>query len=363
MNKVIYLACLVMLFSCQKPGFRIYGKVSDVEDGTMLYLKLVGPPAVAIDSTVIKKGVYRFKGGDTPKPIWATLSFKNKFVPLADLYLENGDIRVSGERYQSTVTGTRTNEENLIFNRDVNPLYDVIGSLHTTLSQYTGNSAQVKDSLKNEIKLKNEQLEQAEMNFIRTYPASVLSLRLLNFKSARMTGKQLKDAIAILDTCFNNDPQVIRMRAYAEDLNRTEEGVSAPDFTVTAEDGSSFTLSAERGKYILLDFWASWCAPCRNEFPNIARLEKKYGGEKFKVIGISLDKNLDRWKQALKEEGCSWLQLSDQNGKIAKQYAVLTIPHIVLISPDGKIVSKGLRKEALADKLDEIFGNSSTRGN
>lgn len=355
MKNVIYFASILMLFACQKPGFRIYGNVTDIEDSTMVYLKLVGPPTTVIDSTYIIKGQFEFKGEDTPKPTWAILSFKDKFVPLADFYLENGDIFIKGKRYQSTVTGTRTNEEYLIYNRDVNSMYGIISNLYSTLAQHDSDSESYKDSIKNEIKKKNEELEQVEMDFIRTYPGSVLSLRLLSYKSARMTSQQLKETIALLDTCLQNDPQVIKMKEYAEDLARTEEGVSAPDFTATAENGTQFSLSEEKGKYILLDFWASWCAPCRNEFPNITRLEKKYGGASFKVVGISLDKDSDKWKKALKEEGCSWLQLCDNEGKIAKLYAVLTIPHTVLISPEGKIICKGLKKDALADKLSEIF--------
>lgn len=355
MKKIIYLVSILMLFSCQKPGFRIHGDVTGIEDGTILYLKLVGPPATVIDSAVITQGKFEFKGEDTPKPLWATLSFKDKFVPLADFYLENGDISVKGERYHSEVTGTKTNEEYIVFNRDVNSMYGVMSNLHSLLAQHDADSESYKDSIKNEIKKKGEELEQAEMNFIRTYPGSVISLRLLSYKSARMTGQQLKETLALLDASLQDDPQVAKMREYAEDLARTEEGATAPDFTITAEDGTPFTLSEEKGKYVLLDFWASWCVPCRNEFPNIKRLEKKYGGENFKVVGISLDKDTAKWKKALEEENCSWLQLCDNEGKIAKIYAVSTIPHTVLISPEGKIISKGLRKEALADKLSEVL--------
>lgn len=129
----------------------------------------------------------------------------------------------------------------------------------------------------------------------------------------------------------------------------------APDFSLETSTGSTFSLSEKRGKYILLDFWASWCAPCRNSLPGVALLNEKYKGKNFEVIGVSVDRQTDKWKKALAEDRCSWTQVCDPTGKVANLYAVSAIPLMVIVSPDGKIMKRMLNKDELAGILSKIF--------
>ena len=138
-------------------------------------------------------------------------------------------------------------------------------------------------------------------------------------------------------------------------------GSMAIDFTQADTSGNPVSLSSFRGKYVLLDFWASWCGPCRQENPNVVANFKKFSAKNFTVLGVSLDRpgQKDRWLQAIYKDNLTWTHVSDLqfwNNAVAQQYRVQGIPKNWLIGPDGKIIAKDLRGPALEQKLCEIFG-------
>jgi len=136
-------------------------------------------------------------------------------------------------------------------------------------------------------------------------------------------------------------------------------GVDAPDFTMNRPDGTPLKLSDLRGKVLLVDFWASWCGPCRRENPNVVAAYKKYHDKGFDVLGVSLDRTKDRWLQAIEKDGLTWNHVSDLKGwknEAAKLYGVTSIPSMVLLDAEGKIVARNLRGPALEAKLAELLG-------
>ncbi len=136
-------------------------------------------------------------------------------------------------------------------------------------------------------------------------------------------------------------------------------GAEAPDFTMNTPEGTPMKLSDLKGKVLLVDFWASWCGPCRRENPNVVAAYKKYHEKGFDVLGVSLDKTKDRWVQAIEKDGLMWHHVSDLKGwqnEAAKLYGVTSIPATVLLDAEGKIIARNLRGPQLEAKLMEIFG-------
>ena len=136
-------------------------------------------------------------------------------------------------------------------------------------------------------------------------------------------------------------------------------GLPAPDFTMNDPDGKPINLSDFKGKVVLVDFWASWCGPCRRENPNVVRLYNEYRSKGFDILGVSLDRSKEPWLAAIEKDGLTWSHVSDLQGwgnAAAKLYGVSSIPHTVLLDKDGKIIARNLRGEALEAKLKSIFG-------
>ena len=140
--------------------------------------------------------------------------------------------------------------------------------------------------------------------------------------------------------------RVVRMAK----LRSVQVGQPAPDFTMPTIDDKTIKLSSLKGKYVMIDFWASWCQPCRQENPNVVKMYNKYKSKNFTILGISLDKDPVAWKQAVQQDGLSWThasELSDFDGPTVRAYQVQAIPASFIIDPSGKIIAKNLRAEEL----------------
>ena len=137
-------------------------------------------------------------------------------------------------------------------------------------------------------------------------------------------------------------------------------GSEAPDFTQKPPEGEELALSSLKGNIVLIDFWASWCGPCRRENPNVVRLYNQYKDKGFDILGVSLDNNKNKWIDAIAKDQLTWKHISDLKGwasQLAKPYGVRGIPYTVLVDPNGQIIATRLRGASLEAKLREIFGS------
>lgn len=145
----------------------------------------------------------------------------------------------------------------------------------------------------------------------------------------------------------------------AKRLAHLNPGRPAPEIALNDPEGKEVKLSDLRGKYVLIDFWASWCGPCRRENPNVVKLYDRYRNKNFEILSVSLDSNKDRWVQAIEKDGLDWYHVSDLakwNSVAARDYGVSSIPFTVLVDPDGNIIQTKLRGKSLEQKLEEILG-------
>ena len=204
-------------------------------------------------------------------------------------------------------------------------------------------------------------------------PAALAAVSRLNIQNELPLFQQVRDAlkntipkseyyIGFRDQVGRMEQQAVAMKAQEEQMAKLDNlipvGSEAPDFTQPTPDGKSVTLSSLRGKVVLIDFWASWCKPCRMEMPIVKRVYAQYHSKGFEVLGVSLDKDKNAWLSAIEQDELPWKHVSDLgfwNNAAAQQYGVNSIPYTVLVGKDGKVLAKGLRGPELESKLAEVL--------
>jgi thiol-disulfide isomerase/thioredoxin len=198
-----------------------------------------------------------------------------------------------------------------------------------------------------------------EMTFahVEKNPNSAINTYLLYyaFLSSESTEAEIKNYLALVPKSSLTGVYGKKVKFLVDSLF---VGGSAPDFVQNDVEGKPMNLKSFRGKYVLVDFWASWCAPCRAENPNVVKAYEKFKGKNFEIVAVSLDDKKDAWLAAIQKDGLPWIHVSDLGGwsnKVSRKYLVRSVPNNFLIDPDGKIVAKELRGDALSDKLSELF--------
>ncbi len=323
------------------------------------------------DSVNIKDGQFQFEGTIGASPQIAALVFNNKGTgpnthDYKEIYLEQGKITITSadSLLSAKSAGTKTNEENERYNAAMKPInddYDLLEAKQSAASK-ADKESEVYEKEYNKAEKAIEARENAiNKKFIQDNPDSYISLTVLqNFAY----GADYADIAPLYNGLSPAIMETDAGKKFAELLPRIKAvalGATAPEFAEADTSGTMVSLSSFRGKYVLIDFWASWCGPCRHENPNVVKAFNHYKGQNFTIVGVSLDRPnaKDKWLKAIHKDGLTWTQLSDLkfwNSEAAKLYAVQGIPQNFLLDPNGKIIAKNLRGDDLEEKLEELFG-------
>lgn len=376
MKWALMLACALPTLGFAQQNYTLQGQVGKLNKPAKAFLRLKYDGKEHIDSVEMKNGKFEFKG-TIPSPMEAHIRIIHDNLPfdpakpakqdIIPFLIEGANIKfVSKDSIQNAkITGSPLNAENAKVNNMLKPIYDQYEALN---NEYKSKSlADQQDpkyvqSLEERANAIQQQTIDAKMEYVAKNPKSYMALMAFNSTlPPEFDAIQAEKVFATLDPSLQNSILGKELAERIALVKKTSEGVEAQDFTQPDVDGKPVKLSDYRGKYVLLDFWASWCAPCRRENPNLVKSYAKYQKNGFEILGVSMDKAADKakWLKAIQDDGLTWKQVGDLKGwdnEAGKLYDIKAIPMNFLVDPDGKIIAKYLRGEELDKKLSEIFG-------
>lgn len=370
---LIALVTLPALAFAQDTKYKIEGKIGDFNAPAKVYLEYRFPKGKPIyDSCTVVNGKFHFAGSVGAAPLNAYLLFnpKGTGTSKADgyraIYLEPGLINVTAtdKIEHATVDGPKTNQENEKYQLLQKPVNDAYAALEERQKAATAEqkaSAEYMKKDRADEKAIDDMSAAIDKKFISENPNSIISLNALESLAYSADYVDLKPLYDALSPEVKSTEAGKALGERMPKLKAVALGATAPEFAEADTSGKVVNLSSFRGQYVLIDFWASWCGPCRRENPNVVKAYNHYKGQKFTILGVSLDKPnaKDKWLAAIHKDGLTWTHVSDLkfwDSKTAGLYAVRGIPQNFLLDPNGKIIAKNLRGDDLEDKLAEIFG-------
>ena len=367
MKKYLSLAASLLMVACsQKPGFEIQGTVADSQaDGKQVYLVKYGEEA-PIDSAVVTNGAFTFQG-EQATPTLCVLYVGDQEMrrvsagenaPYTAIFtLENARLQAVLNEEAPAVSGTPENDA-------FKALQDQVKGIRAKAEPLTDQLKSADEAVKEAAMEQYEAIEAEASQVLKAYIEANCDKQVAAkvFSDARydLSDEDQEAILAKANDTFKAVRGIDKMIEHLNILKNSAVGKKFIDFEMADAEGKMHKLSefVGNGKVVLIDFWASWCPPCRADMPNLVAAYKQYKSKGFEIVGISLDSKADAWAKGVQDLGITWTQLSDLQGwknAGAALYGVNSIPHTILVDKDGTILCKKLHGKEIAAKLEEIL--------
>ena len=322
-------------------GFVISGSFTGYPDGTSVSFlnDQTGQPE---KQTTIEKGKFIIKG-QVSQPSFKVLVFGDQ-PPGIPLFLDNSNIEISGDKNaldKISITGSPSHAQYLEYTNDIQPYAKIFGDN----AEYDPDAT--------------DAVERISADFVKKHPTSyVAPIAIIRLMQATQNGKEAEELYKLMAPPVQSSGlgQYVNQQIQESKINAI--GSVVKDFSQNDTSGKPINISSFRGKYVLLDFWASWCRPCRMENPNVVAAYNKFHDKNFTILSVSLDQAKPAWLNAIKMDGLTWNHVSDLKGwnnEVAGLFRITSIPQNLLIDPKGKIIAKNLRGPVLENKLNQIL--------
>ncbi|GAA3995724.1 TlpA disulfide reductase family protein [Hymenobacter fastidiosus] len=364
-----FLLLVPGLAQAQAPvPYTVKGKIGQLNAPAKIYL-LRGNEV--LDSATFKNGTFELKGTtDVPQSASLVIKRNGKLgtgvygeMDVAQVFLEPGPVVLTSPELlrKATITGGPVTADNQRLQAALKPIsakMEAFGAESQKVPSEQRNSPAFAERMQAQFEAFNKEIVQRNRDFIKANPNSWVSLDALT--GIGMWEVPQYAVVAPLYEAFSpalkNSPQGRQYGKMVRELKDIAIGTQAPAFSQQTPEGKTVALADYRGKYVLIDFWASWCGPCRAENPAVIKLYNEYKGRNFEILGVSVDneKTREKWVKAIQEDHLTWPQVSDLRGmdnEVAQRYHVRAVPQNFLIDPTGKIVAANLHGEDLKATL------------